>query len=210
MRALTLLLSLLILPAAIARTPFPPVDEGARDSSWSAFREQLMDIVERKDAKALLSHVDEKIQFSFGESPGIRGFERAWGLADRPEESGLWRELGAVLRLGGSFSGGAFIAPYVFSLWPDAFDAFEHVAVVASRLRIRAAPSLDAPVLGFASYEILQRRFGVPEAPGWVAVVRPDGGTGYVAATYVRSPLDYRAIFHKKDGWKMQVFVAGD
>jgi hypothetical protein len=45
----------------------------------------------------------------------------------------------------------------------------------------------------------------------WVPVVLADGQKGYVAADYIRSPIDYRAIFVKKGGkWIMTAFIAGD
>ncbi len=37
------------------------------------------------------------------------------------------------------------------------------------------------------------------------------GKKGYVSVKFVRSPIDYRACFEKKNGkWKMNTFVAGD
>jgi hypothetical protein len=38
-----------------------------------------------------------------------------------------------------------------------------------------------------------------------------DGRTGFVAAGYVRSPVDYRAIFRRRGGqWQLLTFIAGD
>jgi hypothetical protein len=37
------------------------------------------------------------------------------------------------------------------------------------------------------------------------------GKKGFVKAEFVRSPIDYRAIFEKKGrNWKLTAFVAGD
>ena len=43
------------------------------------------------------------------------------------------------------------------------------------------------------------------------AVVLPDGETGWIDARCVRSHLDYRAAFERRDGeWTMVLLVAGD
>jgi hypothetical protein len=210
MHYLILILALIFsAPALAQRNPFPPVDEAIQNPSFHSFRTQLMGVVAARDEKRLLQHLDEAILFSFGDSGSIDGFRREW----RPErrDSRLWGELERVLRLGGSFVDGEFAAPYVFSRWPDELDAFEHIAVVASGLRIRSAPSIGAPVIGNATYEILARDLSAPETPGWTAVLTPQGRRGYVASSFVRSPLDYRALFHEVDGrWKMRAFLAGD
>ncbi len=45
----------------------------------------------------------------------------------------------------------------------------------------------------------------------WLKVEILGGKKGFVNAKYVRSPIDYRAIFDKNNGkWKMTAFVAGD
>jgi hypothetical protein len=37
------------------------------------------------------------------------------------------------------------------------------------------------------------------------------GKKGFIKAKYVRSPIDYRAIFEKNNGkWKMGAFISGD
>ena len=45
----------------------------------------------------------------------------------------------------------------------------------------------------------------------WTRIKLRDGRTGYISSRYVRSPIDYRAVFNKMDGrWRMTAFVAGD
>ena len=45
----------------------------------------------------------------------------------------------------------------------------------------------------------------------WLKVETLGGKKGFVGAEFVRSPIDYRAIFVKEKGkWKMSTFVAGD
>ena len=45
----------------------------------------------------------------------------------------------------------------------------------------------------------------------WLTIELGDGQKGFIAKEYIRSPIDYRAIFEKKNGkWLMTAFIAGD
>jgi hypothetical protein len=150
----------------------------------------------------------------FGDDQGIETFVARWRLSD--PASGLWDELGSALALGGSFEGDdAFEAPYVFSRWPEEHDAFEHVAVVGAKVRVRAAPDPESRVLAQVDFAILRLARGgeEPGPPGrdWTRVRLPDGRVGHVASRLVRSPLGYRAVFGRKGpSWRLMAFVAGD
>ena len=196
-------------------TVLEPVDEAVRRSEFFAFRAHLQITVARRDWQGLLAAVHPNIRNSFGPDEGLATFRTQWreGAPDSP----LWSELASVLALGGSFNAeGGFVAPYVFSRWPEQLDAFEHVAIVGSQVRVRAAPRRDAGILMTVTYAILPRaRFGNgPSATPddrWVAVSLPRGGVGFVAGDYTRSPVDYRAIFQPSStGWQMVAFIAGD
>ena len=196
-------------------TELLPVDEAVQRPEFFTFRAHLQAAVARRDWTALLAVVHPNIRNSFGPDEGLTTFREQWreGAPDSP----IWSELGAVLALGGSFdAGGSFVAPYVFSRWPGSRDAFEHVAVAGSRVRVRASARPDADVLAIVSYAILPRaRAGgvllTDDEGRWTSVALPDGRAGYVAARYARSPIDYRAIFSEASGrWQMMAFVAGD
>ena len=61
------------------------------------------------------------------------------------------------------------------------------------------------------SFEVLARARGDTAPEDWTAVALRDGRRGYVHSRYVRSPIDYRAYFRKKDGrWWMVMLLAGD
>ncbi len=193
-----------------------PVDEAARRPEFFTVRAQLQRAVARRDWPAVLAVVHPKIRTSFGPDNGLAAFREQW-KAERAD-SDLWETLGTVLALGGSFDqAGNFMAPYVYSRWPDKLDGFEHVAVIGGRVRVRAAPRADADVLASLSYAILRRQPGAdrqiaPEmADHWTAVALAGGRTGFIASQYVRSPVDYRAIFAEEGGrWRLMAFVAGD
>jgi hypothetical protein len=188
-----------------------PVDEAASRPEFFTFRAQLIAAIARHDSRALMAVVHPDIKWSFGGDAGRASFEAHW----RPSapDSGIWETLAAVLGLGGTFEApDMFVAPYTFTRWPGRFDAFEHVAVVGDRVRIRRAPDAGAAVVGVSSFGILPLA-RPSEDPGesWTAVRLPGGQTGYVASHLVRSPIDYRAAFTKQGGtWLMTLFVAGD
>jgi hypothetical protein len=192
-----------------------PVDEAARRSDFFTFRAHLQVTVARRDWQRLLMAVHPSIRNSFGPDEGLATFRTQW--REGAPESPLWTELAAVLALGGSFDReGHFVAPYVFSRWPEHVEPFEHVAIVGSQVRVRAAPQLSADTLMAVSYAILPRapsgsgRLATTDE-GWVAVSLPRGGVGFVAGDYTRSPVDYRAIFRLSSaGWQMVAFIAGD
>ena len=105
-----------------------------------------------------------------------------------------------------------FVAPYVFSRWPQSADSFEHVAVVGDRVNIRAAPRADAESAGVSSFEILPlARRSEPTPEEWTAVTLAGQKIGYIASRFVRSPIGYRAFFSRQDGrWQTLMFLAGD
>lgn len=206
-------LAAVFLPSpALCQPALPPVDEAVASPDFFSFRARLQSAVARRDAAAVVAALHRNVKLSFGGDAGLADFEATW----RPSapDSSLWEALGAVLALGGSFApDGTFTAPYVFARWPADRDAFEHVAVVGSGVRVRAAPDPSSPVVGALSFCIVRLREPLP--PGgprsWARIEFGAGRTGYVDGRYVRSPIDYRAHFAKIDGrWQITLFLAGD
>jgi hypothetical protein len=188
-----------------------PVDEGRGRPDFQQFRSGLQAAVAARDVEALLRAVSPDIKNTFGDDNGIEAFTRRWRLDRR--DSPLWKELGTVLSLGGSFEGpDSFVAPYVFSRWPGDYDSFEHVAVVGSNVRVRSGPAAGAGIIDTVSYAVLELGRGRGDRQqSWTPVILADGRAGFVAAHLVRSPIDYRADFTRAAGrWLMTVFVAGD
>ncbi len=194
-----------------------PSDEATRDPELFAFRARLQAAVARHDTAAVLAMVDPNIKNSFGGDDGAAAFQRGWKLQEG-DKSPLWEELGLVLALGGSFQNkDTFVAPYVYSRWPEALDAFEHVAVLGTDVRVRAEPRLQSPVLASLSFDIVRlsnsgrSRLTPEQAREWTAVELKGGRTGYISSRYVRSSIARRAfLMRKAGGWRLAVFVAGD
>ena len=184
----------------------PPVDEARSKPDFFAYRTRLLAAVERRDVDATVIELHPAIRLGFDGSGGIDGFRIR--VVERPDS---WEELRVVLALGGSFSSPtAFAAPYVYSRWPERFDSFECAAIIGRNVRLRAAPRLDAPVITLVSYPIV-RLLQAGTEKQWSHVQLGGGRMGYVWHAYVRSPVDYRALFNLEDGrWRMTAFVAGD
>jgi len=195
----------------LAQTTFLPVDEAVRQPDFFSFRSRLMVAIARRDTVALYAAIDPRIKTGFGGDDGIAAFKRQWRPGDRA--SRIWPKLAAILSLGGQFRGeDQFVAPYLYSAWPEKIDAFTHVAVISSRVNVRSAPRASAPLMGMVTFSIvaLDPKADRPGGP-WRAVRMPNGRTGYVAAEFVRSPVVYRAFFQRgARGWRMALIVSGD
>lgn len=190
------------------------MDQAASNPSFLQFRNRLLQAVVEKDAAFIESVLAPDIELSFGGHSGLADFREIW----KPEQpdSELWEELGEVLRLGGTFEpDGSFIAPYLFSRLPDHLDPTDYLVVVGDGVALRAAPKSDAAIVARLSYDIvtpepLEKDAG-PGRHAWSKVRTANGRSGYVARRFLRSPLQDRAGFAKRDGqWRMIFFLAGD
>lgn len=223
-RFLLAILVVLIAPSlalAAGEAKLLPVDDGPKDPSFLAFREKLMDALRKRHTAFVLQVLDPHIKNDFGGSEGIQEFKEKW--APEKPESRLWPTLLTILSMGGSYapseSEPKFWAPYVFSRWPDEFDAFEYAAITGKNVNVRSAPAATGQVIGQLSYDIVKvlgelddaDRTPEDESNGWVKIVTPSGEEGYVSRRYIRSPIDYRAGFVKREGkWRMNILIAGD
>ncbi|HEX8250024.1 MAG TPA: SH3 domain-containing protein [Pyrinomonadaceae bacterium] len=200
-----------------------PADEGKTDASFRAFREKTLEAARRRDVKYILSIVDANIQNTFGDSNGVAEFKKMWKLSSPQSE--FWDEFITVLTNGGAFfkRAGApkkqiFQAPYTFTEFPEDLDAIEHQTIFGNNVNLRSKPEKSAPVVASLSYNIVKVDFenSVKHESKegkylWLKVETLGGKKGFVDARYVRSPVDYRAVFEKRNGsWKLVTFIAGD
>ena len=187
-----------------------PVDEAEKRADFLEFRRRFQDAAARRDEAAVLATVHPNIRVSFGDSGGIQAFRRE--VVNGGNED-FWGEFATILRLGGRFRmADAFDAPYTFSAWPATFDSFECLAVIGTRVRVRAAPGLNGRILTALDFAIVRALpSDGPAIAGWRRLQLADGRTGYIASQYVRSPIDHRALFQFENGrWWLMAYVAGD
>lgn len=194
-----------------------PVDEGKKDASFAAFRQKLIEAVKKQDVKFILNIIDRNIKNSFGGSGGIEEFKESWKIDDPKSE--FWNEMQAVVSNGGVFSNKyTFAAPYSFEKFPEDLDAFEHQVIFGSNINLRSKPESSSKLIAQLSYNVVKVDYEKSvkdktdeEKYLWLRVETLGGKKGFVSAKYVRSPIDYRAIFERKNGrWKMTAFIAGD
>ncbi len=224
-----LLIALIVFSAvaAFAQEKYvKPVDEAKKDASFLGFRKKLIAATEKKDWRYIYSIVDPKIATSFGGDTGSAAFKGRWRLQDK--DSKFWKEFLPVIKNGGAFTGEGrdrlnyFSAPYTFSSWPDEVDGFKHLAIFGSNVNLREKPSMGARVTTQLSYNVVGIDYDAsvriktgPEEHDfeydWYKVKTLGGIEGFIKAAFVRSHIDYRAVFAKKRGvWKMTFFLAGD
>lgn len=199
--------ALFALLVASAAARLPPVDQCVSDRSFVEFRKALVAAIQRRDSDALLSVVAEDIHASLGGHVGKKDFIELWGLS-KPRSSRVWKELGDALGLGCTMRDGIATAPSMEDQIGDR-DAFEtRIALPGAVLRAR--PSETSRAVARLSWHVLTLR-GTWDGGPWVRVKLDDGRSGYVRNVLARSPIDYRAWFHKRAGsWVMAGFLAGD
>lgn len=208
---------IIVLASGASAAQLRPRDEARSDPSFFEFRQRLIAAVRKRDRSYVLTILDPKIRVNFGEGGGAAEFARQWKLSSTA--SPLWKTLGEVLSMGGTFSGTGsnrqFAAPYTYSAFPDTLDAFEHFCVIAPNVPLRAKPDDHSRVIARLDYDIV--RLAAPPrdakalAGPWLQVATAKGKHGYVARRFLRSPIDYRALFQKRNGaWRMTALVAGD
>jgi hypothetical protein len=187
-----------------------PVDDAARVPDFLTFRAQLQVAIARRDLDAVMAALHPDVKLSFGGDDGIATFAPLW--SPTAPDTKLWETLACVLALGGTFiDDTTFTAPYVFTQWPQDVDAFEHVAIVGSGVRVRAAPNTAAAVLDSLSFVIVPLADPSSLDEEWLPVRLPAQRIGYVHRRYARSPIDYRISFVKQGGrWRIVMFLAGD
>lgn len=211
-------------PAKPVAKPAPerklmPVDEGAADPTWVAFRSRLINALKRGDRNALLAIVDRNIINSLEAERGIAMFRKLWGFDGKDDR--LMRDLASSLALGSAWytrpKGPRLLcAPYVPIKWPlHDVDPYHSGAMVLQNAPIKAAPSWASETLASLNYDIVEvRDWEVADRESqlqqrWVKV-RYRGNDGYVAEEQIRSAVEHRACFAKEGGaWRMVEYVVG-
>ncbi len=100
------------------------------------------------------------------------------------------------------------------------------VIVVGENVNARSQPSLESPVVGLLSNEVIkvnrqiegkrareraQRGEDYSSLNGWTAVILPNGKPGYISNRFAYSPLEYQAVFGKVKGqWRLLYMPGGE
>lgn len=198
-----------LLIADVEPVRVPPIDECGSDPAFVEYRTMLTDAVARKDAAALQALVATDVRVDLGGGTTWAAFTREWKL-DQPGESALWVELGQVIQLGCEELNDLRIMPGNFSRLGEIEDALPTYFAIETGATLRSRPDDSAPIVAaLDSHLLFENLEAAPD--GWLNARLSDGRSGFVRLSAVRSAIDYRAGFEKRDGqWKMTSFVAGD
>lgn len=209
-------LALQSAPPASAAAPRPlvlrPLDECGADVGFARFRAELLDALARRDVARFRPMVAEDIFYSFGGDAGRDAFFENWGLDDDPGASGLWTALAETLMLGCARFRGEMVAPYAFAHWPE-FDGVGTSFLARPGAALYPRPEVDGEPIATLAWHVVEDADAEGAAGNslWRRVRLADGRTGYVREAELRSDIDYRASFQRRDGrWLLATFVAGD
>jgi hypothetical protein len=189
--------------------PVKPVDEGVTDPEFFLFRARVQTALAARDTTEIMRIVDRDILNSFGGDGGREEFRERWGLKT-PEKSQLWATLGFVLALGGRFQGDSmFYAPYLAG--GTSGDGFETLVVLGANVTMHAGPASTSQVIDTLSFEEVTKWREKSTTREWEPIRTRKGLTGWVPQRHLRSPIDYRAGFVRRQGrWWLRALVAGD
>ncbi|MEL6617205.1 MAG: SH3 domain-containing protein [Bacteroidota bacterium] len=214
---LLLCLAATAAPASAQLSYLPPVDEGAQDASFVAFRSRLLAAAAARDTAAVLNAFSPEATISFGATAtGPAGVREVWFDNQHGGDEDLWTALVRTVSMGSIVESGVVTTPYVFLGIPQGLEPFEHVVIVGEQVRIRNAPSLSSGVLTSVTHSVIPTAYqdaSPTEADGyvWIPVRLENGERGWVAEDFVWSPVGLRAGFEKQGStWKILYFVAGD
>ena len=197
-------------PDPVQRLPVKPVDEAVTDPEFFLFRARVQTALATHDTAEIMRIVEPGILNSFGGDGGREEFRRHWGL-ESPEKSQLWATLGTVLALGGRFQeeDSTFYAPYLVE--GTTGDGFETLAVLGANVAVHAGPAPTSQVIDTLSFEEVTKWREKSTTRGWEPIRTGKGRTGWVLQRDLRSPIDYRAGFVRRQGqWWLRALVAGD
>lgn len=215
------------------------VDQVAVGSEFSQFRDQLQQAIQNRDPDFIESILPpDGLAYGFGLPMTVADME----LTD--PNGWFWEALEKMMGRNScevdadypptTPGGEVWICPNVtkafYRQYPPPEDAegieyeFSTVIVMGEGVNVRAAPNLEAQVVGILSNELVkldqsERDKQLDQTPedisspiqGWTPVILPNQVRGYVFNRYAYQPLDPRALFEEIDGqWRMIRVLAGD
>jgi hypothetical protein len=214
-------LSLLILVFTITSCSYLPFNKkdsttiDATQKSFDEFIAKYQKAIERKDTRYINDTTALDISYSFGETGDGEGDMRPYFLKfhkldKNPKKSEFWNEMAKVLKLGcGKADHKSYSCPKNLINWPDDLDPYETLIVLSEQVVVYKKSDLKSEELtklnkdSYVHFLDLQGK--------WAHIKLEDGSDGFVKASEVRSPLDYRASFILIDGiWHLESFIAGD
>jgi hypothetical protein len=90
-------------------------------------------------------------------------------------------------------------------------DGFETLVVIGSNVTVHAGPASTFAVIETLAFETVTKWRDKSTTAAWEPIRTSTGKTGWVLQRHLRSPIDYRAGFVRRQGrWWLRTLVAGD
>ena len=205
-------------PALEQEMPFGPIDEGANDAGWQAYKARLLDALDKRNRQAVIAAIDPNVDNGPEVKRGVAEFRRRWDF-DK-DKSPVWDELRKALMLGGAYVKNdrgqrRFCTPYVAAKWPTTHDPFAWGAITAREVLVKAEPSSESPTLASVTHMVVRVDDWevADKAPGFAQKwtrIRLRDKPGYVPEEQIRSPIEHMACFAGEGGsWRLTSLTAG-
>lgn len=191
-----------------------PPDVSKNDPGLTALLDTLVKAADARDFAPFEAAMSPEVLGSYGGEGGVQEFRTMYEI-DSPD-SVFWGEFKEAVALGAvEIEPGLVYAPYLAGTLPEEADPYLSLVAIGEKTQLYAEPKDDAAVVADITHQVVEQLDITPEElaktpEGWIRV-KADAGEGYVKEAEVRSAIDFRAVFEKKDGaWKLAAFVAGD
>lgn len=217
------------------------VDEVNPESDFAQFRQQLREAVRSRDAEFLQSILPpNQIGIGHGIStlPDLKLENHnapIWGWLEKALAAGCFQTTNQGQPDVDPQSPGWICntVPRDFAQQypaPNSADGVSYelsrVIVVGENVNVRSQPSVESPVVGLLSNEVVkvnrqieeqrareraQRGEDYSSINGWTAVILPNGKPGYISNRFAYSPLEYQAVFGTVKGqWRLLYMPGGE
>ena len=199
------------------RGPLAPKDECAQLPGFAAFDAALKAAVAARDIEALMALTADEVLLDFGGGAG----KDLWRKRLAVSEYNSWEDIAGTIALGCAGSPGepgtdgegtpaSAAYPWYWSSNQGEIDPYAAQLVTGTDVLLRAGPSREDRVIGRVSWDWVEGDYEEP-VNGYRRVTTQDSRTGFIAARYLRSMIDYRLLAeHGEEGWRITHFIAGD
>ena len=205
-----ILLAATPLRAATLPATLPPVDQCKGDTGFAKFRNNLRQMVARKDKKALLAMLSPRVIVNFGGGTGSKAFLDQWSFDEPDDPDGIWATLTTMLALGCARDKAVRTIPSIDAQMEPYYDALDDdVGLILPGAKLYKEAGVEAP----NSKTIPWTLAAITSRSGdlFMGVRLPDGREGLIDEHLLYEPLGYRLVIEKLRGrWMITALVAGD
>jgi hypothetical protein len=215
-------------------------DGATPDREFYQFREQVRQAVRNRDAAFIQALVPANgLSLGFGRPLDLQTLNLndpnayIWGILEKAIAPGC-QELPQSNYPNTDPTAGVWSCPNVnyafYQQYPKPAEAqgidyeISRIIVVGQGVNVRASASVDSPVVGVLTDEVVQfdrqaweqlpaedRAAQLESLDSWIPVILPNGQHGYVSNQYAYSPLGYQVVFAKVNGqWQILHVPGGD